>query len=235
MKYYDNDGKSCTYTPTSLVDGTGAFGSIYRIMEDPTKCIKILRKRDGSEHLSVFDDCLTVINEDIFNYFKYFDDPCFCKLYDLLHSKKGDIVGYTMKYYHKAVEDILTMPTEYILDNFNDLYDAMDKLAKDLVLAVDLTYKNMVLTKDKIVVVDFDKYRRSDMPYNDLLCVNTETLYYAFIRMFNSAFQNSMYADSVNTADNKLMVADMFSTGTDPLVLKRRFGNYERPIDMFLD
>ena len=95
----------------------------------------------------------------------------------------------------------------------------MDRLAKDLVLVVDLHNRNMVLTSDNIVLVDFDKYRREEgMSYDVRLDINTSALYYAFSRMLNDAL-NKM---GMTSANNVLLVSELFSFGTDPLVLKRR-------------
>ena len=109
-------------------------------------------------------------------------------------------------------------------------YDAMDRLAKDLVLVVDLHNRNMMLTSDNIVVVDFDKYRREESkPYDVMLGINTSALYYAFSKMLNSALKSLGLA----SANNKLLVSDLFSYGTDPLVLKRRLRGCKNVRDYF--
>ena len=137
MKYYDKDGKEISFTTTSKINNTGCFGNIYKVAEDDNICLKEIKDIDPST-LTIFDSLPTVISEDIFNYFRNFNDPNFCKLYDLLYNKDKKVVAYTMKYYKSAIDNILSMPVDYLVENFSAIYDAMDRLAKDLVLVVDL-------------------------------------------------------------------------------------------------
>lgn len=230
MKYYNKDGKEVIFTTTSKINDTGCYGNIYRVEEDDNICFKELKDIEPKKPLTIFDDTPTVISEDIFNYFKNFNDPNFCKLYDLLYDKDKKVVAYTMKYYKSAIDNILSMPAEYLVDNFNAIYDAMDRLARDLVLVVDLHNRNMILTSDNIVVVDFDKYRREESKsYDAILDINTSALYYSFSKMLNSALKSLGLA----SANNKLLVSDLFSYGTDPLVLKRRLRGCKNVRDYF--
>lgn len=230
MKYYNSDGKEVSFTTTFKINDTGCYGNIYRVEEDDNICLKELKDVEPKKPLTIFDDTPTVISEDIFNYFKNFNDPNFCKLYDLLYNKDNKVVAYTMKYYKSAIDNILSMPVDYLVDNFNAIYDAMDRLAKDLVLVVDLHNRNMILTSDNIVVVDFDKYRREESKsYDVMLGINTSALYYAFSKMLNSALKSLGLA----SANNKLLVSDLFSYGTDPLVLKRRLRGCKNVRDYF--
>ena len=229
MKYYDKDGKEISFTTTSKINNVGCFGNIYKVAEDDNICLKEIKDIDPST-LTIFDSLPTVICEDIFNYFRNFNDPNFCKLYDLLYNKDKKVVAYTMKYYKSAIDNILSMPVDYLVENFSAIYDAMDRLAKDLVLVVDLHNRNMILTSDNIVVVDFDKYRREESkPYDVILGINTSALYYSFSKMLNSALKSLGLA----SANNKLLVSDLFSYGTDPLVLKRRLRGCKNVRDYF--
>lgn len=229
MKYYNKDGKEISFTTTSKINNVGCFGNIYKVSEDDNICLKEIKDIDPST-LTIFDSLPTVISEDIFNYFISFNDPNFCKLYDLLYNKDNKVVAYTMKYYKGAIDNILSMPVDYLVENFSAIYDAMDRLAKDLVLVVDLHNRNMILTSDNIVVVDFDKYRREESkPYDVILDINTSALYYAFSKMLNDALSKI----GMKTADNVLLVSELFSFGTDPLVLKRRLRGCKSIRDYF--
>lgn len=229
MKYYDKDGKEISFTTTSKINNVGCFGNIYKVAEDDNICLKEIKDIDPST-LTIFDSLPTVICEDIFNYFRNFNDPNFCKLYDLLYNKDKKVVAYTMKYYKSAIDNILSMPVDYLVENFSAIYDAMDRLAKDLVLVVDLHNRNMILTSDNIVVVDFDKYRREESkPYDVILGINTSALYYAFSKMLNDALSKI----GIKTTDNVLLVSELFSFGTDSLVLKRRLSGCKSIRDYF--
>ena len=233
MKYYTKDGVEHEYTMTSKINDTGRYGSIFRVRENDSICLKYLNEVKTSEPLTIFDDTPTVISEDIFGYFKGLNNPNFCKLYDLLYSRDGKIVAYTMRYYQNAIHNILLMPTDYLVDNFSAIYDAMDKLAKDLVMVVDLHNRNMVLTENDIVIVDFDKYRiEKDKPYDVILEINTSALYYAFSKMFNNALKECGL--DVDNPTSRLRVSELFSYGTNPYVLKRKLDSCKRIGDYFL-
>lgn len=233
MKYYTKDGVEYEYTITSKINDTGNYGNIFRVRENDSICLKHLKEVKSSQPLTIFDDTPTVISEDIFEYFKCLNNPNFCKLYDLLYSKDSKIIAYTMRYYQNIINNILLMPVDYLVDNFSAIYDAMDKLAKDLVLVVDLHNRNMVLTENNIVIVDFDKYRiEKDKPYDVILEINTSALYYAFSKMLNSALKECGL--DVDSSTSRLMVSELFSYGTDPYVLKRKLGSCKRIGDYFL-
>ncbi len=229
MKYYNKNGMEVNITKTSKIDDTGCYGNIYGVFGDDNICLKEL-KDVAANPLSIFDDSSKVISEEIFSYFRDFNHSHFCKLYDLFYNKDGDITAYTMKYYKKAIDNILAMPVDYLIDNFSVLYDAMEVLARDLVLVVDLHNRNMILTNDNIVLVDFDKYHKEKrMDFDSILEENTCALYCAFTKMFNDALKkNGMYS-----AYNVLSVADLFSYGVDPLVLNRRFRGCKNIKDYF--
>lgn len=230
MKYYNKEGKEASFSLSDMINDTGCYGNVYRVMEDSNICLKEFKAVGPKKPLTIFDDSPTVISEDIFNYFRDFNDPNFCELYDLLYDKDKKVIAYTMKYYKSTIKSVLSMPVDYLVDNFSAVYDAMDKLAKDLVLVVDLHNRNMILTDDKIVLVDFDKYRREDsLPYDVILDINTSALYYAFSRMLSIALSSL----GLSSANNKLLIADLFSYGTDPLVLKRRLRGCKIVSDYF--
>ena len=79
MKYYNKDGKEVSFTTTSKINDTGCYGNIYKVVEDENICLKELKDVEPKKPLTIFDDTPTVISEDIFNYFRNFNDPNFCK------------------------------------------------------------------------------------------------------------------------------------------------------------
>ena len=75
--------------------GVGTQGKVYRIDDD--KCIKI------------YDNNVVKYDPEIFKLFKGLSLEGYCKLYDLLYNSPflDKVSGYTMKYYHIEVNNIL--------------------------------------------------------------------------------------------------------------------------------
>lgn len=228
MKYYNKEGKEVEYSLEEKINKVGNYGNIYKVAEDNDICLKELKETE-MRPLTIFDDVPTVISEDIFKYFKNFNNPNFCKLYELLYDKNNKVAAYTMQYYKSTIDNILLMPTTYLLDNFNDIYTSMEKLARDLVLVVDLHNKNMVLTDNKIVLLDFDKYRiEKNKSYEVLFELNMSALYYALIKMLQEAINKAGLSSEYNK-----MASQLFTCNTTPMTLKRKLAGYDKTVDYF--
>ena len=228
MKYYNKEGKEVEYSLGEKINKVGNYGNIYKVEEDNDICLKELKETEMCP-LTIFDDIPTVISEDIFKYFKNFNNPNFCKLYELLYDKDNKIAAYTMQYYKSITKNILLMPTTYLLDNFNDIYTSMEKLARDLVLVVDLHNKNMILTDDRIVLLDFDKYRiEKNKSYEVLFELNMSALYYALIKMLQEAINKAGLSSEYNK-----IVSQLFTCNHTPMTLKRKLAGYDKTVDYF--
>ena len=138
-----------------------------------------------------------------------------------------------MKYYEECIENILFLPSEYIVDNFSVLYNAVEQLTNDCIRIVDMSSSNILITNDRLVVIDFDKYYRDkSMDVNTLCYVNRCALLYAF----KCIFKNALMRHGINLEDNneaKKIIDNLFSVGTTPLVLKYRLGKCTKTIDLF--
>lgn len=236
MIYYNKNGKLVNYNCVKDKFDNGTQGNIFRV--DDEICLK--EYIDVPTNNTIFDDCGQRFTQDMFDYFKEdFNHPSFCKLYDLLYSEllysenMATVVAYTMKYYEECIESILLFPTEYIVDNFSLIYDAVEKLTKDCIMAVDLNGRNIINTNNGMIVIDFDKYRMDTaMEYDTLSYVNKSALLYAF----KGVFENALKRHGINVDNNpeiERILTNLFSFGTSPLVLKYRLRGFKRPIDMF--
>ena len=233
MIYYDKNGTKVNYSCVEKGFNKGTQGSIFRIASDDFICLK--QYFDDDNNKSIFDDCNQRFTQYMIDYFKgEFNNPNFCKLYDLLYDENiTNVIAYTMKYYEECIENILFLPTEYIVDNFSILYDAVEQLTKDCIRVVDLSSSNILNTANGLVVIDFDKYRRDELTENNTLSyINKSALLYAFKGIFEKALMKS----GINVKDNieaKKLIENLFSFGTTPLVLKCRMRKCTKPIDLF--
>ena len=105
MKYYNKEGKEVEYSLEEKINKVGNYGNIYKVAEDNGICLKELKETE-IRPLTIFDDAPTVISENIFKYFKNFNNPNFCKLYELLYDKNNKVAAYTMQYYKSTIDNI---------------------------------------------------------------------------------------------------------------------------------
>ena len=59
----------------------------------------------------------------------------------MLYDETNTFVGYTMKYYKPEKIDILTMPTDYTLENYQKIYNSAKKLDLSKASHLDLNIK----------------------------------------------------------------------------------------------
>lgn len=107
-----------------------------------------------------------------------------------------------MDYYLPDDIDILTMPIDYILDNFNDLCDLACKLASHSIMMSDTHEDNVILQENRMILIDADRWARVDDLYDDydvklgnhhaivhLLC----RLYYSALTKLGKVSESSYY------------------------------------------
>ena len=100
----------------------GGFGNIYKL--DNNKCFKyfyIPFKYD-------IEAIKKIMSLELENFYK---------IYTLLYDQKNDFKGYIMKYYEHMDIDIMTMPIDYLLDNFSILYNSFKKISDNYIYVCD--------------------------------------------------------------------------------------------------
>lgn len=194
----------------------GSSSSVYRMNND--ECVKLY-----------YLDAAFKIEHDIFDIMKSLDLVNFCKLHDLIFDKNRNLTGYTMKYYDKINENILLIEKDYILDNFNSLYNSFIKLSTNRIVANDLWFKNCVIGND-ITIIDFDYYDFSNLSIDEIKEINTSKLLLLFNKIFNYYLGLLNDEVSLHTSD---LLDDIFSYSTNPAKrLNKVFEGYKRPIDL---
>ena len=177
MDFYDKDGKTYTFNITEddyFDQGTQA--KIYKINDK--ECLKVM----NSYHSNYF-------NEELFNELKSLSLKGLVKL-GVPFYIDGKIKAYTMDYLEKSTKSILDMPTEYTLDNLNSLYKDILILAKNLIMAIDLYHRNIIIGDSKMTIIDFDVYKKLSFD-NNILWHNTNNLLYAFKRHYAASLKSS--------------------------------------------
>jgi len=232
MIYYTKNGNLINYNYESNSIIMGTQGNIFKV--GPSICLK--EYKESSLNKSIFDDVGTRFNQEMFDYFKYsFNNPSFCELYDLLYDEKlMTVLGYTMKYYEKMIDNILTMPISYVLDNFSLIYDAITKLTEECIRVVDLHAGNIIVTENGMIIIDYDKYYYDNNTSKQTLdYINKCALMSAFAKIFKNSLEK-LGIDVDNDIELKNRISSMFTVWTTPLVLECKLRRYNKPIDYLM-
>ena len=161
MELYDkSNNKICINNLEYLNDGCN--GNIYKLSD--YECLKFFKSKDISCDLEVI---------------KKIKDMQLDNFYEIripLFNKDKKFVGYIMKYYENLEIDILTMPVEYTLNNLISIYNSIIKLTDNNILIDDLDSYNIIFNRDKIIIIDCDKYTFNDgdnytLKYNNIKCL----------------------------------------------------------------
>ena len=212
--YFDKDGKVVHYNLGKPIN-SGTFGNIYRI--NSSKCFKEICTWDG------------IPDRDAFNKIAEMKLNNFCRIYKILYSSLGYINGYVMKYYESEEMDLLTMPTEYIIDNFIDMWKSVLKLSKNRIRIRDLHTGNVILNDYGMTIIDMDRYLSDESSDIDtLIRMNKETLY----ELFSDLFRNSLisyYMDDLY--DIEYLLYDLFDVEDEYNQVCKRLLRYKYPYD----
>lgn len=115
---------------------------------------------------------LSRLEKGAFLAIKDIEHPNLYKVKELFYDSNTleNLRAYSMKYYGNDDINILTMPTEYTLDNLSDLHKLATILANKHIIMSDLHTKNVIMQRDRIILIDRD---------NDYYCTdNCEMISY---------------------------------------------------------
>lgn len=227
MELYDAEGKILHFDIDNVKTavGCGAYGMVHKI--DDGMCLK---KFDVMGNSNIKD-------MDAFNELMSLNLPNFYQIYQLLYGNtlgidgKQKIAGYLMKYYKETVDNILNMPMDYFLANFNDLIKVMKVLSQKYIHVNDLHDGNIILTDNRMVIIDADNYFRHGYSYDDTFAYNKKYLYYCLRDVMLKAFcDNYDYTGEVRYDMSKSII-DLFNSHNSYCNIKNKLRSYKKPID----
>lgn len=158
---------------------SGCFGNVFSYNDG---CIKIATCLIPYPTVAMLDELRNIIHPNLYKirhfYYNSTDESAFVKAYDMDYYLPDDI-------------DILTMPIDYILDNFNDLCDLACKLASHSIIMADTHEGNVILQKNNMILIDADRWIRIDDLDNDELKLdNYRAIVHLLCRLYYSALEN---------------------------------------------
>ena len=189
-KYYDESGKEVAFK-TGFACYSGSHAKLYRIGEE--RLLKRFVIPWDKYDLNMFWEYLKL------------DLPNFYKIYELLKKENGKFAAYIMQEYINAFEDIIDMPTEYFLTNFENIKSSMDKLGSKHIIVDDLIPSNMIYGAKEITVIDVDNYKQDkNISTKEITKHNEYLLCNAFYRLFRANLIAEYYRDGLNDYTREL-------------------------------
>ena len=159
--------------------------NVYKISNNT--CLKINKSADG-------------IDLETLMLLKSLNLKNFYEIYDLYYNQKGKPKAYTMKYYENEEIDILTEESPYTINNLYSLLSSVNILNKNNILISDTHSENVILNKEKIIIIDADLYRinrffqKSSLEFRnvDALRCLFESLYINALKKYHSEIYNEL-------------------------------------------
>ena len=211
ISFYNDQKEKKNYKINDYFD-CGSYGYIYKL--DNNQCLKL------------FNDNF-YFQSNILKIIKDLKLDNFYQIYDLLFDEENQFCGYTMKYYQSKDIDILTMPTEYTLDNLYRLYNSVKKLSEKKVTLFDCYYENTIIDEKNITIIDTDLfYIDDDISKSDMHFYNNTQLLQLFKDLYQKAGidHKDLYLD-----DNLLNY--IFNHNKNINEVEKKLIKYKYPID----
>ena len=148
------------------------------------------------------------LDKETFDILNYIKSKNMTEIYELLYADENleEVGGYISKYYERNLINILNQDIDYILDNMNDIEKLFDELSKHMIRVDDVKYKNTILTKDKIILIDPDSYKKVIYSEESLKKINRKALLDLF---------KSIYLNFLPKNENCIKIFDLFDINID--------------------
>ena len=220
-KFYNESNKEIiiNLSEDKLI-GVGCFGVVYRLNEN--ECFKRFNSKEPRG--ANYEELVFIRNLNLKNFYK---------IYDFVFDNNDILKGYTMKYYNNEKIDILTMPTEYTLDNLYNIYSSVLKITDNNIYLNDMGEHNIIMDNNKITIIDADWYSFNTFESKKaLLYSNIVELRYLFEEIYTNALEE--YHDTYIDESSEFIISNLFKkinkfTGIENFC--RKLERYKYPID----
>lgn len=171
--YYERIKKvKIVFYKDSLVD-SGTDGDVYYYKDG---CIKIYRNIMPDYSISVIKTIKNISDPNLY---------CIRNLYYDSKNSVSNVKAYDMDYYRDEKINILTMPMDYSLDNFNDLCKLAEKISLYKIEINDLHEKNVIMQRNRFIIIDADRwFKRETCDCDFLFAENYKAVVHLLMRLY---------------------------------------------------
>ena len=227
VDFYDKDGNIVHYEGKKLPKKSSR-SDFYEIDENTLLKVFISFLSRNIWDIEVFNKLMEINHDNFYKIFKLLYNLCTGKdkeLYD------GNYVHACLIQSHKQdVDNILEMPIEYFLDNFSNLYELTKIISQKYIRMYDLHGGNIILNKDRMVIIDADYYYRYDSPF--VFDYNKKDLFTALRGIMLEALKNNYsFSDPYDRLARVRVIDNIFNYSNNPTIVKSMIRSYKKPID----
>lgn len=218
IKLYDENGEIVRIDRGNLI-ASGSKADIYRI--DNGKCIKQFRcskRKVAVDVLKFFRD----------NYLSNF-----LKICDILYDDKDRVRAYTALEYLSSEVDLLTLSSDYLIDNLFGIVESIRRISDRLITVMDMNIWNTVVNDNEIMVIDVDGYTVSndDSLRDKIYNLNIDAVKNLFINLYDDSLVR--YHSTEGLSSGSMAIDDLFSLFDKDTVYKK-LSRCRYPIDYLM-
>ena len=218
MAIYYNEFEQPIIYNTGRPINHGSHAKIYRL--DDETCLKI------------FTYPWDIYDKEMFKRYMGMNLDNFYKIFGLLYNKNERIKGYTMSSCENTVDDILAMPTDYLITNFDGIFRSVAKLSDANIEIDDMIPSNLILGDNTITAIDIDGSRIRDMDKQMLYEFNKIKVCVCLLRLFKATLMQRKYNDVYSNGINR--INELFYPMNYDVISKKLI-KYHYPIDYLMD
>lgn len=231
MVFYNEDRKKIIIPDNVLnnIINNGTCATVYRYTDD--LCFKYYDRGIDYEY------CL--LNPSIKEDLGKIDSPNLVNIKEILFkdNNKYKVDAYLLPYYEEKYQELLELPTDYLLYNMEEILKLTKKISEYKIRVDDLKRKNMILTDNNIVLIDPDRwYYERSINENEIKKTNINNIMQLFNKVIRDELDNNykefllenrMYSSTISDKLFPLVSNDKKAMK----VLTKRLNGYKKPID----
>lgn len=218
IKLYDEKGEIVRIDKGNLI-ASGSKADIYRIGNG--KCIKQFR----SSKRKVSVEVLKFFRDEYLNNF--------LKICDILYDDKDKVKAYTALEYISSEVDLLTLSSDYLIDNLFGMIESIRRISDRLITVMDMNIWNTVVNESEIVVVDIDGYTvLDDYSLRDKIYdFNLDAVRNLFINLYDDSLVR--YHSAEGLSSGSMAIDNLFSL-IDKDIVYKKLSRCRYPIDYLM-
>ena len=226
MEYFTIDNRKIIIDDSILSNyiNSGEYGDIYRYNEN--QCIKIYKNKEFKVNYFLITY--------LFNYLKEIESENLVAIDELLYEdnkNRFQADAYIMEYYKAIYQKILLIPSDYLIENIENLLILSKELSKRYIILDDLKKDNTIFTKEKIVLIDNEHYiLNRNISQREIFHTNNSNISCLFNQLLLKELRKYYNSQTSAIYTDKLFPVTTRST-TIVNTLTKRLNRYKRPID----
>ena len=226
MEYFTIDNKKVIIDESILNNfiNNGEYGNVYRYNEN--QCIKIYNDKEFK--IKFF------LTTYLYNYLKEISSANLVSIDELLFKDNKYMFqadAYIMEYYEAIYQNILLVPSDYLIENLEKLLILSKGLSKKHIIIDDLKKDNTIFTEDKIVLIDIEHYILDrNISQREISKINNSTI----SCLFNQITLNELkkyYNSQIGTIYANKLFPVTSRSDTQVKVLSKRLSGYKTTLD----